>query len=92
MSIEQLRRSRLARIGAPFVLALHAGLFCRADSTAVEAGLIEHRAAHPNPSAAYQWLQVMLEASGRSVDRYGARPTIISREMEVASAVTTCRY
>lgn len=29
-------------------------------------------------------MHVMQEASGRSVDRVGARPTIISREMHIA--------
>jgi hypothetical protein len=83
MSIEQLRQSCFARISVAFVLAVHAGLLCRADSVPAEVGFIEHRAPHQNPSAAYQWVEVLLEASGRSVDRYGARPTIISREMAI---------
>lgn len=49
-----------------------------------ETGWIVHQAAHPNPSAAYRWMYIMQEASGRSVDRAGARPTIISREMHIA--------
>ncbi len=48
-----------------------------------EPGLV-HQAPHPNPSAAYRWMYIMQEASGRSVDRVGARPTIISREMHLA--------
>jgi hypothetical protein len=54
-------------------------------STASEVGpeWVEHRGANPNPSAAYQWVQILLEASGRSVIRHGARPTIISREMAI---------
>jgi hypothetical protein len=44
---------------------------------------VEHRAAHPNPSAAYAWVNVILEVTGREVDKVGARPTIISRQMEV---------
>jgi hypothetical protein len=43
-----------------------------------------HQAAHPCPNAAYKWMHVLQEASGRSVDRVGARPTIISREMLIA--------
>lgn len=43
-----------------------------------------HQAAHPKPNAAYRWMHLMQEASGRSVDRVGARPTIISREMVIA--------
>jgi len=35
------------------------------------------------PSAAYRWLDVVLEASARDVDRIGARPTILSRQMQI---------
>jgi len=49
-----------------------------------ETGWVIHQAPHPKPSAAYRWMMVMQEASGRSVDRVGARPTIISREMILA--------
>ena len=35
-------------------------------------------------SAAYDWLEVVLEAAAREVDRDGARPTILSRAMAVA--------
>ena len=45
------------------------------------AGWMIHQAPNPHPNAAYRWVHVMQEASGRSVDRFGARPTIISREM-----------
>ncbi|HEX7898183.1 MAG TPA: vanadium-dependent haloperoxidase [Planctomycetota bacterium] len=48
-----------------------------------------HQAPHPAPNAAYRWMHVMQEASGRSVDRVGARPTIISREMHI---VVTAMY
>jgi len=34
-------------------------------------------------SAAYDWLNVILEASARDVDRVGARPTILSRQMAI---------
>jgi len=44
---------------------------------------IVHQAAPSNPNAAYRWMDIMQEASGRSVDRIGARPTIISREMHL---------
>jgi hypothetical protein len=36
------------------------------------------------PSAAYDWLDVSLEATAREVDRHGARPTIISRTLAIA--------
>jgi hypothetical protein len=36
------------------------------------------------PTAAYQWLEISLEATAREVDRAGARPTIIARTLAVA--------
>lgn len=47
-------------------------------------GWVIHQAANPNPNAAYKWTMILQEASGRSVDRVGARPTIISRDMAIA--------
>jgi len=41
-------------------------------------------AAPPKPSAAYEWLDISLEATAREVDRHGARPTIISRTLAIA--------
>lgn len=35
------------------------------------------------PTAAYRWLEIVLEASAREVDRVGARPTILSRQMAI---------
>jgi hypothetical protein len=35
------------------------------------------------PSAAYEWLDISLEATAREVDRHGARPTIISRTLAI---------
>jgi hypothetical protein len=35
------------------------------------------------PSPAYDWLEVVLEATAREVDRHGARPTIISRTVAI---------
>ena len=37
-----------------------------------------------NPSAAYEWLEVALEATAREVDRHGARPTVVSRTLAIA--------
>ena len=34
-------------------------------------------------SAAYQWLEIMLEAAARDVERIGAQPTILSRQMAI---------
>jgi hypothetical protein len=41
-------------------------------------------AAAYKPSAAYEWLDISLEATAREVDRHGARPTIISRTLAIA--------
>jgi hypothetical protein len=46
-------------------------------------GLIEHRAPHPNASAAYRWVDILLDITGREVENVGARPTIISRQMAI---------
>jgi hypothetical protein len=54
-----------------------------------QTGWILHQAGHPKPNAAYAWMHILQEASGRSVDRVGARPTIISREMSI---VLTAMY
>ncbi len=35
------------------------------------------------PTAAYQWMEIMLEAAARDVERIGARPTILSRQMAI---------
>jgi hypothetical protein len=45
--------------------------------------LTEHRAAAANPSLAYRWVDITLEVTGREVDKVGARPTIISRQMAI---------
>lgn len=36
------------------------------------------------PTAAYTWLEIVLETAAREVDRVGARPTILSRQMAIA--------
>jgi hypothetical protein len=69
------------------ILLLVAGCATQAPPptpAAPPSGPLIHQAPHPNPSAAYKWMHLMQEASGRSVDRVGARPTIISREMHIA--------
>lgn len=35
------------------------------------------------PSAAYRWLEIMLEAAARDVERIGAEPTVLSRQMAI---------
>src|SRR5258706_6977460 len=44
---------------------------------------IEHRVANAHPSAAYAWVNVVLEVTGREVVQVGARPTVISRQMAI---------
>jgi len=62
-----------------------------ADATSVPAheGAVIHKAEHPDPSAAYRWVDVLLEASGRDAVRYEPRPTILSRTMAI---VLTAMY
>src|SRR5262245_26707464 len=52
---------------------------------------VVHRKPGPDfkPSIVYQWLEILLEASGRDVDRFGARPPILSRTMAI---VMTAMY
>jgi hypothetical protein len=44
---------------------------------------VEHRAPNANATAAYRWIDILLEVTGREVDAVGARPTIISRQMVI---------
>jgi hypothetical protein len=48
-----------------------------------ESSWIIHQAPHASPNAAYRWLDIALEATARDVDRLGARPPIISREVSI---------
>lgn len=51
----------------------------------IPAGFVEHRGGVPaHPSAAYAWVEILLEVSARDVERAGARPTIISRQMAIS--------
>lgn len=52
-------------------------------SADVGPGWVEHRVNYPQATAAYQWINIMLEATGREVDKIGARPTVISRQMAI---------
>jgi len=54
-----------------------------------ESGTLALDKSRGNQSAAYDWLNVILEASAREVDRVGARPTILSRQMAIC---TTAMY
>jgi hypothetical protein len=76
----------LGRAFAIVFLALIAGPKARGAAAAQvgsSAAWTVHQAANPNPSAAYRWLETILEATARDVDRVGARPTIISRQVAI---------
>src|SRR5262245_16635900 len=59
--------------------------------TAATVAPLVHRAPPPGfqPNATYAWLEFLLEASGREVDRNRPRPTILSRTMAI---VLTAMY
>ncbi len=75
------------RRGLLLLLVTGAGLLSlargRADERQTTTAELIHQAPNPNPTAAYQWLEITLEASGRDVDRNRARPTILSRTMAI---------
>ena len=52
-------------------------LTCEADGSAVYVP-------YPDATAAYQWLNIVQEVTARDVDKVGARPTIIARQMAIA--------
>lgn len=54
-----------------------------------QADELVHQAPNPEPTAAYRLLEITLEASGRDVDRAGARPTVLARAMAI---VLTAMY
>lgn len=49
----------------------------------VPAGWVVHQTPAEAPSPAYDWIEIALEATARDVDRLGARPTIIAREVSM---------
>ncbi|HXX93909.1 MAG TPA: hypothetical protein VEN81_09760, partial [Planctomycetota bacterium] len=72
------------------LLALLGG--CHPDSArdpglaeATPPGWVLHQMPALHPSKAYAWLEIILEASARSVERFSPRPTILSREMAIAA-------
>jgi PAP2 superfamily len=90
-----VRRQRFRLIqGLAFVLALARGGQALSEPPAAvvskesgqllsvpPAGVLMHRSpsADFKPTAAYRWLEVLLEASGRDAVRYSPRPTVLSR-------------
>lgn len=83
----QTRPSR--RSPAPLLALLAAATFgCSSspDPTPEDtSAFVPHMAAEASEgrSAAYRWVEVILEASARDVDALGARPTILSRQMAI---------
>jgi hypothetical protein len=70
-------------IGAILVLSIAAGPALTDSTTTPKSSPLIHRAPNPKPTAAYMWLEVLLEASGRDVDKFKPRPTILSRTMAI---------
>ena len=68
--MDKFTKLRCAGIGLTVVISVQLVSMCAAAANGIEAGLIRNRDEHCNPSVAYTWIQVMLDASGRSVDRY----------------------
>lgn len=56
----------------------------REAGSAIPAGFIHHDEPYPQAHAAYHMITVIQEVSARRVDRIGARPTVISREMAIS--------
>jgi hypothetical protein len=75
----------LALLLAPTVLADSPSVSVSKDTGQIISvpppGVLVHRtpAADFQPTAAYKWLEVLLEASGRDALRYSPRPTVLSR-------------
>lgn len=57
-------------------------------ATSARADELIHQAPNASPTAMYAWLEITLEASGKNVDRYGARPTILARAMSIVLTAT----
>lgn len=75
----------LGKITVTLCVSVFAALMACAAPTIVAADMVTvvHRAPAVNPSAAYRWLQILLDASGREVDRNQPRPTVLSRTMAI---------
>ncbi len=64
-----------------WVSALVLAACTHVQNTGDHAGWVVHQAEATQPSGAYKWLELALEATARDVERLGARPPIISREV-----------
>lgn len=80
---------KFVRLAAPAALMLAAAVAAPAwaEKKVVPPEKPEHgylHEGHPEgASSAYIWLDICLEASARDVEKYGARPTILSRQMAI---------
>jgi hypothetical protein len=78
----------MIRLRSIIGLVLGVGLSLASTGFAEKASKPQHKMLggstdYSNVSLAYQWLDIMQEAAARDVDRYGARPTILSRMMAI---------
>jgi hypothetical protein len=93
MTMTFASRRRLLGKFCSRTLLMSAAVAClspaRADDHSAIPSELVHQAPNPNPSAAYRWLDITLEASARDVERNGARPTILARAMAI---VMTAMY
>lgn len=84
-----LTLSATAGFGVFHASESHGGRQAAATAVRGVSPILIHRSPNSSPTAAYRWLEILLEASGRDVDRNGARPTILSRTMAI---VVTSMY
>src|SRR5687767_610966 len=83
MTMSYARPSVLA-IGILLLTLSGCSTSARTDAIGIPAGYIPHDEPHAGAHAAYQWIDVIQEVAARRVDRIGARPTVISREMAIS--------
>lgn len=78
-----MSRRPLATFSAAFVLAACAGAPTGGAPPLQYALTHQELVPLAEQNAAYRWLNIMQEAAARDVDRRGARPTVLSRQMHV---------
>ena len=77
-----MQRNSQLRYGIVFLGIVCLGALFSSNLPAQEIPEQNQAEAH-QPSHAYRWLEVMLEAAARDVERIGAQPTILSRQMAI---------
>lgn len=77
---------KVLAVGVIFLLLLPHSLGFAAENLMNE---LVHQSVNPRATVAYRMLELTLEASGRNVEAYGARPTILARSMAI---VMTAMY